>query len=297
MVRDKLPVASDGPTEGMARISPQSLSDGWALLEALPFPVLQIREDCTVARANRASEVIYGSREGKCFELSHARSRPCDEAGESCPKARALAEGTEVVARHVHATPQGVRVFLVSAYPLSEGGILEFHMPIEESLGRDRLTGLYNRDFFDQLVARQLALLERMNLRYAVIMLDIDFFKKVNDTHGHALGDVVLREIGDVLIRNCREGDSVGRYGGEEFCIFMPGADVSGAKSHVERLQQELQKLSVSTEGEPVRPTASFGIWSGEARVDMAKALQEADKALYRAKESGRNRCCVAASE
>ncbi|MCP4447490.1 MAG: GGDEF domain-containing protein [Myxococcales bacterium] len=294
MARKKLPVAEADASTRDARIPSAALPEGWSILEHLPFPVLEIRDDYSVGRANRACEAHYGRMEGMCYQLSHARDFPCNEAGEACPKAEATSTGRDVTVRHAHVTKDGVHVFLVSAYPLEQGGILEFHLPIEETLGRDGLTGLYSRDFFDQLVARQLALLARMDLPYSVVLLDIDDFKRVNDYHGHAIGDVVLREFGKVLASECREGDSAGRYGGEEFCVFMPGSDLAGANVYAERLQKALSDVAVDSGNGILSPTASFGIWSGSATVPALRAMEAADSALYEAKRAGRDRISLA---
>lgn len=294
MASSKLPIVQAGGHTGDTRIPAEALSTGWAILDHLPFPVLEIMEDYTVARANKASEKFYGGKAGKCYELSHARDVPCFEAGEACPKAQATETGCEVTVRHAHATHDGVQLFIVSAYPLDHGGILEFHLPIEETLGRDGLTGLYTRDFFDQLIARQRALLARMDLSYSIVLLDIDHFKRINDQYGHAVGDMVLSEFGKILKAENREGDSTGRYGGEEFCVFMPGTDLAGAKAYAQRLQGAISKLAVDSGVDTLSPTSSFGVWSGPAKTAAGDAIKAADDALYRAKRAGRNCICIA---
>lgn len=294
MASTKLPIVDSENFTADTRIPTGALTAGWAILDHLPFPVLEILEDYTVARANRASKEFYGGTAGKCFELSHARDVPCFEAGEACPKAEASAKGCHVTVRHAHATKDGVQLFIVSAYPLDHGGILEFHLPIEETLGRDGLTGLYSRDFFDQLVARQRALLTRMDLTYSIVLLDIDHFKRINDKYGHAVGDKVLSAFGNILKTENRDGDSTGRYGGEEFCVFMPDTDLAGAKIYAERLQEAIGELAVSSGTDVLSPTSSFGVWSGSASVSAGEAIKAADDALYRAKRAGRNCICIA---
>ena len=277
------------------RIPAKAIEEGWSVLDHLPFPVLEIRDDYSVARANPASEVVYGTTKGACFELTHSRDVPCNQVGEPCPKERATKAGSDVTVRHAHSSTDGsVHLYLVSAYPLETGGILEFHIPVEDTLGRDGLTGLYTRDFFDQLVARQRALLERMELPYSMVLLDIDHFKMINDTYGHGVGDKVLREFGTLLLGERRDGDSVGRYGGEEFCIFMPGCDASGAKAYASRLLAAIRAFGVEAAGETLKPRASIGVWSGPASAMAKVAIKAADDALYRAKRAGRDRIAFA---
>lgn len=289
-------VVAPKPPPKFARIPGGAVEAGWSILDHLPFPVLEIRDDYTVVRLNKAAEAIYGSTKGKCHRISHANDVPCNEAGEACPMEAATRTGRDVTVRHAHSTQDGVHLYLVSAYPLEAGGILEFHIPVEESLGRDGLTGLYTRDFFDQLVARQRALLERMELPYSMILLDIDHFKKINDQYGHAVGDKVLRAFGKLLLGERRDGDSVGRYGGEEFCVFMPGCDRAGAKAYSNRLLGSIRDFAVELgSGEVLCPTSSLGVWSGIASTKAEASIKAADDALYRAKRAGRN--CIAYAE
>jgi len=295
VVRSKLPVSQENALLGKSPIPRDALEAGWAFLDHLPFPIIEIMEDYSVGRANRASTDFYGAPKGKCYELSHARDVPCDQAGEACPKSAATEKCSHVAVRHAHATTDGVQMFLVSAYPLEHGGILEFHLPIEETLARDGLTGLYTRDFFDQLLGRQRALLARMNLEYSIVMMDIDNFKRINDEYGHPVGDLVLREFGALLRSERRDGDSIGRYGGEEFCVFMPGADSNGAKAYVARLQAAIRALRVDSDTDTIDPTASFGVWSGAATIVAADAIKAADEALYEAKRAGRDCIRIAA--
>ena len=130
------------------------------------------------------------------------------------------------------------------------------------------------------------------NERFAVVMCDLDRFKLLNDTHGHGAGDAALRLFADVLRHALREGDAVGRWGGEEFAFVMPGADAATAEATVNRLRVRLAGALAMGKG-PVF-TASFGIADSGMSRRGEELVQLADIALYRAKASGRDRACIA---
>ncbi|GAB4260036.1 MAG: hypothetical protein Kow0065_10190 [Methylomicrobium sp.] len=167
---------------------------------------------------------------------------------------------------------------------------------LEEKLRRlattDELTGLPNRRYFMERLAEQLARTQRHNNhQVAVLMLDLDYFKKINDRYGHALGDRVLKHFAAIMRKQLRKIDTVGRLGGEEFAIFMPDTDLAAAGIFAERLRQQVAELPLSTDTQTVDVTVSIGIAllkSDDAQPDAV--LIRADQALYRAKENGRNR-------
>ncbi|CAN5267639.1 hypothetical protein BH11PSE11_BH11PSE11_27950 [soil metagenome] len=165
---------------------------------------------------------------------------------------------------------------------------------VAEHLARtDMLTGLNNRRAFSELGAALLNLHRRRGDPVAVIMLDIDHFKKINDSRGHAAGDAALQHLSH-LLRECqREADVCGRLGGEEFAILLPGAGLDDARMIAEKIRQRVADAPVEFEGKMIPMTASFGV----AGVDtphgehlLEDMLRQADALLYRAKEGGRNR-------
>ncbi|HEX4337000.1 MAG TPA: diguanylate cyclase [Polyangiaceae bacterium] len=161
----------------------------------------------------------------------------------------------------------------------------------------DALTGLPNRRAFDQALRRDLARAERTKDPLAIVMIDVDFFKKVNDTYGHAVGDVVLRSVADVVRGMLRTGDVPARLGGEEFVALLPGASAEGGQIVAERLRIRLASTPMPGPSGPFNVTASFGVASvqGAACRGAEKTLLEAaDVALYEAKRSGRNRVVIA---
>jgi len=185
---------------------------------------------------------------------------------------------------HAHTTQNGLELFKVTAVPIDDGGVLELHVPLDDVLARDKLTGLHSREFFERVVDRQLALLRRMDRPFAVIMLDLDHFKRINDEHGHAAGDAVLSAVGKALLSACREADTIGRWGGEEIAVFLPDSDGAGSIASANRLAEAIRKADT-----PVPVTASLGVCSAGSFCTLERALTLADEALYQAKAQGRD--------
>jgi diguanylate cyclase (GGDEF)-like protein len=162
----------------------------------------------------------------------------------------------------------------------------------------DSLTDLPNKRAFLQALGRDLARADREAQPISLVMLDVDFFKKFNDTYGHQTGDEVLRLVGNVLKAAVRTGDVAARYGGEEFAIILPATDSAGAQLVAERVRTRLEAASITDPAGPLHVTASLGVatLSGPGcRSDGAKLVARADAALYRAKQAGRNRVAAAA--
>ena len=161
---------------------------------------------------------------------------------------------------------------------------------------RDGLTGLLNRRAFDEAIGDSFARMERLDERLAVLSIDLDHFKVVNDTHGHAAGDEVIRTLTRVVLANLRKIDRMFRVGGEEFIVTLPGADLTAAQSAAERIRTAVASEPVTVDGKSIPITVSIGVAVASAphpgRVDVL--LKAVDEALYQAKESGRNRVVVA---
>lgn len=159
----------------------------------------------------------------------------------------------------------------------------------------DSLTRLYNRRHLQTILAKECARAVRHGLKLAVAMLDIDHFKRINDTHGHAAGDVVLIEVGRRLQQSVRESDSVFRYGGEEFAVLLPETSQQHAVKAIERLRRAIAASPVPTQAGPLMVTISAGVAGRDAGapLDGEALLRRADQALYLAKQQGRNRVCA----
>jgi diguanylate cyclase (GGDEF)-like protein len=164
---------------------------------------------------------------------------------------------------------------------------------LSEMVLNDALTGCLNRRGFDQSLAREVARSSRASSELALIAIDIDDFKKVNDSYGHMGGDVVLREFGMMLQQAARAGDMVARTGGEEFSILLPDTGTPGARLVADRLCERVRGHQFIVNGRAVHITASFGVVSTRPGRDESDANLKlrADEALYAAKDSGRD--CV----
>jgi diguanylate cyclase (GGDEF)-like protein len=159
----------------------------------------------------------------------------------------------------------------------------------------DALTGLWNRRYFDDRLEAEFSLARRSPRPLAVLMIDIDKFKPINDTFGHATGDEVLRRVANLLCDSVRTEDIVCRYGGEEFAIIAP--TISGASITVaERLRAAVESLAIVAAGKQLKVTVSIGVAFHDTAPDVS-LIKQADEALYRAKQSGRNRVEVAQSQ
>jgi diguanylate cyclase (GGDEF)-like protein len=163
---------------------------------------------------------------------------------------------------------------------------------------RDPLTGLYNRRYLDETMPREVARARRAGQDVGVIVADLDHFKRLNDSHGHDMGDAVLRRVGELLRTATRAGDIACRMGGEEFAVILPGASPEATRYRAESIRSAFQEMRFDYEGREVGPfTLSAGVSSlPPTSLDWADALRQADRALYAAKAAGRNRV-LAASE
>jgi len=166
-----------------------------------------------------------------------------------------------------------------------------------DSSVRDALTGLYNRHCFEDRFRAEFGYAQRHGDPLSVLFVDVDHFKKVNDTYGHAAGDEVLRQLGAFLIAQVRDEDLVARIGGEELVLVLRGIGQEGALRAAERLRAGIEALQIAHEGRRIPITVSVGLCSlgaGSAIETAAELLARADAALYQAKESGRNLVRVA---
>ncbi len=158
---------------------------------------------------------------------------------------------------------------------------------------KDSLTGAFNRRHFFSLARREAVRAIRYKSAVAIMMIDIDHFKHINDTYGHAAGDIALTELSKCCQTAARSSDIFGRIGGEEFALCCPECDISGAKVLAERLRSACEGLRIELHDAAFSITLSIGITMLNTGESFEKALQRADKGLYQAKEQGRNRVVV----
>ncbi len=162
-------------------------------------------------------------------------------------------------------------------------------------LVRDPLTGLYNRRYMEETLEREIRRAERRYTSLGVIMLDVDHFKRFNDTFGHAAGDTLLQELSSFLMGHIRGEDIACRYGGEEIALILPDASLDGARGRADDLRERIKALAIAHNGQALGSvTVSMGVavypdhgHSGE------ELLRAADAALYEAKAQGRDRVVV----
>lgn len=167
----------------------------------------------------------------------------------------------------------------------------EFRQALEHQAHFDYLTGIYNRGFFMQRAESELARTARYGNSLSIFMMDIDCFKQINDTYGHKVGDIVLRQLAVICKQVLREVDIFGRYGGEEFAILLPETKLDESLEVAERLRTEIESTKVQIEnGLPINFSVSIGVTSiSDRNENIDVLLDRADKALYMAKSGGRN--------
>ncbi len=174
-------------------------------------------------------------------------------------------------------------------YPLRN--TINYRDALNQAL-RDPLTGLGNRVALDNSLEHQWQMAQRYEQDLGVLMIDIDFFKKINDTYGHDIGDDVIKHVAECIKVTTRQTDMVFRYGGEEFLVLLNKTTTLGSSIIAERIRENIENLNlVDAKGQLIKVTASLGGTHLKAGSSKSKLVQEADKALYLAKEQGRN--CV----
>jgi diguanylate cyclase (GGDEF)-like protein len=165
---------------------------------------------------------------------------------------------------------------------------------IEEMASTDELTGLLNRHAFDILVDKMLAEFRRAPQPIAMLLVDIDHFKQVNDRHGHLAGNHVLRDVASLLLAGLRQSDIAVRWGGEEFLLVLRGCDQVEAHRIAENLRQRMASTPITVDGQPIAATISIGVSQYDGIEPIEQTVDRADVALYAAKKGGRNRVEVA---
>ncbi len=164
---------------------------------------------------------------------------------------------------------------------------------LQELATTDDLTGLWNRRYFLDMLGRECRRTARTGAGLAVVMVDVDHFKAVNDMHGHPFGDRVLREVAGVMRREARAVDLVARYGGEEFMILMPETEAADAATAGDRLRRRVAETPICQGRRAANVTVSVGVAGLGAGLDPTALLRHVDQALYAAKQAGRNRTMV----
>jgi len=171
--------------------------------------------------------------------------------------------------------------------------LTEANALLQELSEKDSLTGLYNRRYFSANAVHVFGTCRREGVRFSIAILDLDHFKRINDTYGHVTGDLCLQRAANVIKSHFqRENDTAARYGGEEFAVYTTGGDEDSLALHMETVRSDIEKISAEVDGVSIRMTVSIGVFSliPDSPDTLDEAVRKADDALYKAKENGRNR-------
>lgn len=295
-----------------------------AIVNTAVEAIITIDEAGTIRSINPATERIFGyAREeliGEPVEIlmtedDHARHAAHVGRYLRSGVARILGAGRETVARRKDGTVFPIdisvsearvdddRMFVGLIRDITERKRVEAELQAakaaaEEAATHDPLTGLWNHNRIIEILMEELSRSDRQGGPVSLAMVDLDHFKHVNDTYGHVVGDEVLREVAVRLQRSIRVYDSVGRFGGEEFMVVLPGTEGEAAETAAERIRHEIGREPVLTSAGLLDVTASLGVVTriGEIVDDATALLVAADTALYDAKEAGRDRVTVAST-
>lgn len=273
--------------------------------------IITIDESHIIQLVNPAAEHIFGYTKGECeqlplsellppqyrekhpsyvegFRLSPVDSRPMQTRAAVTGYKKG---GTEIP---IEVTISKIKVDDQTEMTAVIRDISEKSRLIEELLtasNEDSLTGLFNRRRFGELLSQEASRSERYGTEYCLLMLDLDHFKKVNDSYGHACGDQMLVEIAKLLIQHCRQTDVVSRWGGEEFLILAPENSLTEGVQLAERLRQAIEEFQLTYQSNSITITGSFGIaYFHQAEATVEEQLNQVDNCLYSAKAQGRNR-------
>lgn len=174
----------------------------------------------------------------------------------------------------------------------------DYNMQLHEMASHDPLTRVLNAGAYYRACDQQIHASQRANQPFSVLFLDLDHFKTINDTHGHAIGDDVLRAVAQTLQKHVRRSDIVGRIGGEEFSVFLPNTEVLGASQLAEALRLAIESIHMDVDGVHLKITASIGVASKRLEQETIQTIQQhADQAMYEAKRGGRNRVSTFGAE
>ena len=283
-----------------------AVTSGGLKLDREPILTVLSGPQIGLARVVEAAEIVLGRGQGADLlladpGLSRRHCRIIREQDQLFIEDLESANGTFVDGELVQGRRQiddGARIHIGrhTVLSLSRQDPLERHAArqLYESSMRDALTDLYNRRFFDQRLREEYAFASRHGAPLSVILIDLDHFKRVNDTWGHPVGDEVLLKVAGVIKGCVRREDVACRFGGEEFAVIARAETHDGALTVAERMRKRIEETPVHHEGQIIGVTASAGIATAvppDTYDSPAALLAAADQALYRAKDRGRNRC------
>jgi diguanylate cyclase (GGDEF)-like protein len=253
---------------------------------------------------NKSHAKIFGNHVGEyCYKAYHLSDGVC----EGCPVAQTLKDGKIHTVQWEQQTDRGPQYLEIKASPLKDSkskpiaGIEVVRDITKRRLAEkelqilattDKLTGAYNRTKFNEIMGREIERIKRFHAPLSMMIFDIDHFKKVNDKHGHGVGDSVLKTIADIVRKNIRKLDYFVRWGGEEFMIISSETDLEKAQALAERIRTIIEKHNFKTAR---KVTVSFGVTEFRKSDTENSFIKRADDTMYEAKRKGRNRVEVSA--
>lgn len=275
----------------------------WGADEAADDPVIA-KEDCWALRSGQLHSVAGPGAGLACQHLSRPPvgpyfCAPITAQGEVLGMLHVrFAEGEAQPPALQESRPETRKLWVlaVSEHLSLALANLKLRETLRMQAVRDALTGLYNRRYMEHALEREVLRAARNRRTVGLIMLDLDHFKRVNDSYGHEVGDLLLRSVGEFLLANVRAEDIACRYGGEEFVVMLPEATLAMTQTRAEQLWKGIQGLTVNVRGDLLRPlTTSVGVAAfPEHGRTLAELMRAADAALYSAKRQGRDRVMVA---
>lgn len=278
--------ATDDDQSCLVQIYPPDIVDGMVLIEA---------DELMIGRDDDCDLILYDNSVSR----QHAAIRRIDQGFEiqDLGSANGTFIGDRTVDRARLNSGDTVRLGIYLFKFLSAGSVeSQYHEAVYSALTRDALTGTMNKRYLLETLSRAIITANRQKSRVTVVMIDIDHFKNVNDTHGHLVGDEVLREFGRRVNSVCRQDDLLARYGGEEFCLLLSATAMNEGFEVADKCRKSICESPFETTAGPLEISASFGLASlafqnSETGLEL---IHRADQKLYEAKRGGRNRVCGA---
>ena len=253
-------------------------------------------ESCTIGRAPKSD--IWVHEDG--ISRNHARidSSPDGFWLEDCGSANGtFVDGTAITGKHLLTDAEVIQVgaSVWFRYSHTDREHEQMLLSLYEASVRDPLTGAFNREYFDERMRAEVSFAKRHKSPLALVILDLDRFKSINDTYGHPAGDLVLTTVVDKITAAIRLEDVFSRYGGEEFALVLRNIPLDGAFILAERLRRMLADLRVEVDGSVITPTASFGVATLACLKNQSvdALIDRADKRLLSAKRTGRNKVVI----
>lgn len=289
------------------------------MLDSIPFDVYVVNtKNYEILFTNNAIKKTRGELQGKtCYSSLYEETEPCfhckikemlDDSGNITQPITTYEYYNEADEKWYHCTDKAKTMpdentikytiaIDISEFKETQNELASAHAQLaiknkelELLSTTDQLTKLHNRLHLDNVMGKELYAAKRYDHPLSFIIIDVDKFKSVNDTYGHQVGDMVLRDVAQIIKHNVRQSDIAGRWGGEEFVVICPDTDLNGARILAEKLRKAMESHTFDTVG---RKTASFGVSRFRKDDDEKDFFGRADEALYVAKETGRNKVCT----